>query len=55
MITWASPVRLCRGYARGRVAHSGAFEEAVLKAIKIVDDRDTVGAVPGQVAARSYS
>jgi ADP-ribosyl-[dinitrogen reductase] hydrolase len=32
------------------VAESGTFEEAVLKAVNLGDDADTVGAVTGQVA-----
>jgi ADP-ribosyl-[dinitrogen reductase] hydrolase len=32
------------------VAHSSTFEEAVLKAVNLGDDADTVGAVTGQVA-----
>jgi ADP-ribosylglycohydrolase len=31
-------------------AESGTFEEAVLKAVNLGDDADTVGAVTGQVA-----
>ena len=59
VLAWQGPsrdplLRLRRGHARGGAVggrRSGMFEEAVMKAVNLGDDADTVGAVAGQIAA----